>query len=292
MNTCIAFTNNFTDLAACPVCGEPCYSHGKPQAIFEYLPVIPHLQALYESPKMIKTMLYHENHGHVPGEYSDIFNGSHYWMLMQTDLVVEGLQYDRKSFDCSTDIALGLISDGVQVCKKPQGGNVTAWPIFCLNYNIPPELRVHSNYLIALGIAPGPCQPSDHNSFLYPFYCELIMLGHGVSTWNTKMREHFLLRAHLLTKLGDMQAIKYNQYIKGPNAFSPCWCCRLQGCHDPNASSTNYYLPLTSPEGAVRIDFSPGYNWDPWSLPLRTDEECQQAILYIQAGMTVTEQKH
>ena len=60
------------------------------------------------------------------------------------------------------------------------------------------------------------------------------------------MREHFLLRAHLLTKLGDMQAIKYNQYIKGPNAFSPCRCCRLQGCRDPDNGGTNYYYPLTA----------------------------------------------
>ena len=33
------------------------------------------------------------------------------------------------------------------------------------------------------------------------------------------------------------------------------------------------------------------HDWDPWNLPLRTDESCRQAVGYIQAGGTLAEQK-
>ena len=118
-NTCVAFTNNFADLTACPVCSEPHYNNGKPCATFKYLPIIPRLQGLYENAAMIDTMSYRANRKRVPGEFSDIFDGNHYCTLMETDLAIEGIQYDSKFFECSTDITLGLISDGVQVCKKP-----------------------------------------------------------------------------------------------------------------------------------------------------------------------------
>jgi hypothetical protein len=120
----------------------------------------------------------------------------------------------------------------------------------------------------------------------------MLALAHGISTWSALTHENFTLRAHLLTKLGDMQAIKTNQYLKGPNGFSPCRTCRIQGCRDPDyVRSKNYYYPLTAPEGAVHLDNSPAQDWDPWNLPLRTDDSCRQAIRYIQAGETLRERE-
>jgi hypothetical protein len=136
VNTCCTFTNNFSDLSSCPLCGEEHYNNGMPRSQFEYLPIIPRLQGFFESSSMINALSYHANHEHIPGQYSDIFDESQYQQLTAAGLIVEGINYPTRYFEKPTDIALGLISDGVQVWKKPLGGNATAWPFFCINYNI------------------------------------------------------------------------------------------------------------------------------------------------------------
>ena len=150
---------------------------------------------------------------------------------------------------------------------------------------------MHLQYLLPLGLAPGPHPPTDHNSFLYPFTHELLVLGHGITTWNSLKCENFFLRAFLLMSIGDMQALKTNQYLRGPNAFSPCRACNLQGCRDPETHSPNYYYPLRAPEGAVQLDLTPAIDWDPHSLPLHTDQGYRDTLMYITEGRTQAERE-
>ncbi|KIJ31195.1 hypothetical protein M422DRAFT_53484 [Sphaerobolus stellatus SS14] len=142
-----------------------------------------------------------------------------------------------------------------------------------------------------IGLAPGPKSPHDHNSFLAPFCDELLQLAHGVTTPNLLTEEYFMLRAFLLTKMEDMIDIKSNQYIKGPNAFSPCQKCRIQGCRDPDHSSGNYYYPLKAPQGAICLDKSPGIDYDSHDLPMCRDEGCKEALANIQVASTAKEKK-
>ncbi|KAF8576132.1 hypothetical protein K439DRAFT_1279506, partial [Ramaria rubella] len=120
------------------------------------------------------------------------------------------------------------------------------------------------------------------NSFLFPFSREMLQLGHGVPTWHALEREIFWLCVFAITKSRDMQAIKSNKYIKGPNTFFPCHMCQIQGCCDPEHDGTNYYYPLHAPAGAIRLILSPAQDWDPWKLPLHTDQGCKKSIAYIQ----------
>ena len=292
INSCCAYTNMLSEATNCPICSEDRYDiNGRPRNRYEYLPVIPRLQGYFRSCEMVSKMSYRSNRRHIPGEYTDIFDGSHYQELIQTELVVEGICHDVNIFNGVNDIAIGLLSDGVQVFKKIRNGSATAWPFILLNYNLDPSIRTHLQYLLPLGLAPGPHPPTDHNSFLYPFTQELMMLGHGITTWDTLKREDFVLRGFLLTSIGDMQALKTNQYLRGPNAFSPCRACNMQGCRDPDTHSTNYYYPLHAPEGAVRLDFTPAFDWDPHSLPLRTDQGYRDALTYITEGQTLAERE-
>lgn len=102
------------------------------------------------------------------------------------------------------------------------------------------------------------------------------------------------LRAFLITKVGDMKAFQANQYIRGPNAFSPCRSCQIQGCHDPDSRGTIYYYPLKAPIGAVCIDGSPAVDWFPDTLPLRTDYQYSYGVSmeFIAAGLTEKERKY
>jgi hypothetical protein len=242
---------------------------------------------------MAELLSYRANRQHIPGQYSDIFDGSHYQALSKTELIVEGIPHGVKYFECPNDIVLGLMSDGVQVFKKIRKGTASAWPFVLINYSLSSEIRIFLKYMLPILLAPGPHSPKDHNSFVFPFSVEMIQLGHGVGSWHVLTREIFLLRAFLITKIADMQALKANQYLKGPNGFSPCRACRIQGCRRPtnDDTKTNYYYPLQAPKGAIRLDGSPGVDWDPADLPLRTDAGFEESIHYIRAGLTDIERK-
>ncbi|KIJ28975.1 hypothetical protein M422DRAFT_189099 [Sphaerobolus stellatus SS14] len=102
----------------------------------------------------------------------------------------------------------------------------------------------------------------------------------------------FLLHAFLVTKVSDMQALKSNQYLKGPNAFSPCRTCRIQGCRDPDCQGKNYYYPLRAPrQGAVTLNGSPPCDWSARNLPLRTHDSYKKGLKYIAEGGTKTERE-
>ena len=90
-------------------------------------------------------------------------------------------------------------------------------------------------------------------------------------------------------KLGDMVDIKHNQYLKGPNAFSPCRKCRIQGCQDPNYGPNHYYYPLTAPEGVTCLNGTQATNFDPRNLPMRTETYFKEALLYIREAPTKKE---
>ncbi|KAF8588423.1 hypothetical protein K439DRAFT_1288978, partial [Ramaria rubella] len=141
INSCCAFTGDFLNLETCPICGQACHDGAlKPWARFEYLPLIPHLQGYFMSPDIIELMSYCATRTHTPGEYSDIFDGSHYQELICTKIIVEGITYPVCHFENPYDIAIGILSDGVQVFKNICNGSATAWPFLGLNYNLSPAI--------------------------------------------------------------------------------------------------------------------------------------------------------
>ncbi|KAF8583647.1 hypothetical protein K439DRAFT_1280167, partial [Ramaria rubella] len=52
--------------------------------------------------------------------------------------------------------------------------------LILVNYNFPPEIRMHVENLILLGVIPGPNSPKSLDSFLVPFVEECLKLATGV----------------------------------------------------------------------------------------------------------------
>ncbi|EUC59278.1 hypothetical protein RSOL_305530 [Rhizoctonia solani AG-3 Rhs1AP] len=112
-NSCICYTDMYVNLQSCPSCHAPrFYSNGKPAKQFAYLPLTPRLIAMLNGPKR-EDMLHRHKHdvGYQPGQYTDIFGGSHYRKLKQGDIPTSRLPR-RKYFSKATDVALGVASDG------------------------------------------------------------------------------------------------------------------------------------------------------------------------------------
>ena len=105
----------------------------------------------------------------------------------------------------------------------------TTWPIILFNYNLPPEIQFHVNQIIALGVIPGPKKPQDFDLFLWPFLQELLLLAHGVRTFDVLGGTFFALRAHLIVVFIDIPAMSMVLWMKGHNGTSPCRMCKILG---------------------------------------------------------------
>ncbi|CUA77976.1 hypothetical protein RSOLAG22IIIB_12956 [Rhizoctonia solani] len=278
VNSCVCFLGRYSALDACPVCNERrLNTHGSPRRSFRYTPLIPQLRGLFRNPEMLEKLRYRltSEQRHRPGVIEDIFDSENYRRLRATPLdpdEPEGYHF----FDASTDIALGLSTDGFTLFKRRKRGLSTAWPILLINYNLHPSSRVRLENLICVGVIPGPKQCKDLNSFLVPLLDELLELENGVLSVQVPPNAnaanfnpdapgvHFVLRAFLITLFGDIPAVSKLLSMKGHNAKTPCRMCYIQGTLCRLARSSVYYVPLTPPDAEQEVL--------PEDLPLRTHE--------------------
>ncbi|GET57030.1 transposase domain-containing protein [Rhizophagus irregularis DAOM 181602=DAOM 197198] len=122
------------------------------------------------------------------------------------------------------------------------------------------------NLMVTL-IIPGPKQPQDFNSFLYPLIQEMKLLQDGILCYDGNKKEYFTLRAHILAWTGDLPALSKILYLTGHNSYSGCRFCNLRGTL--NEMNRHVYYPLQQ-------------NIDPIRLPIRTHDEMLTSINQIE----------
>lgn len=192
-----------------------------------YIPVIPRLIGMCSNASKMKDMRYRaEAHTHTPGRTTDVFDGDHYRSLLGKRVVIDGHETSHTYFSDPRDIALGLATDGFGPFKHRKS---TAWPLILFNYNLGPEVRIHHESNIPVGVVPGPKKPVDIDSFLWPLVCELNQLQLGVRAYDGLEKQLFLLRAFLIIGAGDIPAITMLMNMKGHNGFCPCRICKITG---------------------------------------------------------------
>ena len=238
INSCVCFTGPYENLAECPNCKEARYRvNGKPRKYFDYLPVIPRLQAMSANATHAKKMRYRAENVHEPGVIKDVFDGSHYQTLLKT-VVPTGESNLFFYFSDERDIALGLSTDGFGPFKKRKQ---TCWPIILFNYNIPPEFHFRKKYCIHVVTVPGPKKPWDWDSFCWPLAQELIQLEMGVKAFDAVSLSLFLLHVYLILAFGDIPAMALIMRMKEQNGISPCQICDIKAI---SFNSKTHYVPL------------------------------------------------
>ena len=147
-----------------------------------------------------KKMQHRSKHQHTPTKITDIFDGAHYCLLLETLVTIGDEELPRWFFSDPRDIALGFSTDGFGPFKRR---NKTAWPLIIFNYNLPPKERFQKENIISLGTIPGPNKPGDMDSFLWPLVQELLQLEIGVLAFDPIEQVSFLVSFLLLftTKL-------------------------------------------------------------------------------------------
>ncbi|QRW06030.1 Transposase family Tnp2 protein [Ceratobasidium sp. AG-Ba] len=263
VNSCCCFLGKHQHCDVCPYCAEPRYSPtGRPRRSFHYTPLIPQLQALFRSPRVVQKLMYRSKveENPDPGMTQDVYDGEHYRTLRNTQLYPDA---EYKILDNPEDLALGLSTDGFTLFKRRRRGLSTAWPLIFINYNLHPKYRVRLENIICVGVIPGPEQCKDLNSFLIPVLEELLQLEHGIDSVKTtpagtpEDEDHpeegegelteFKLRAFLIMIFGDIPAVSKLLAMKGHNAMVPCRTCYTQGVLCRGEKNSVYYVPLSLP---------------------------------------------
>jgi hypothetical protein len=97
----------------CPNCKEERFNNqNKPRKVFEYLPLIPRLQAMSANREFADKMRYRAYFEHEDGVTMDVFDGSHYRSLLTKVVPASCNDQPFFYFSDARDIALGLSTDG------------------------------------------------------------------------------------------------------------------------------------------------------------------------------------
>jgi hypothetical protein len=285
----MAYTGEYMQLESCPWCGEARYkAHRKnpvrrvPRQTFRYLPLIPRLINLYRDPTMAGLLRYRAHRVPDPNSLTDILDGRYYRRLLREFVhVLGGNRLGHRFFSHTTDIALGLSTDGVGPFKTRKQ---QCWPLILINYNLPPSIRTRLEHILCLGVIPGPQSPKELNTFLEPLIDELNELAHGVPAFNSADQHPFLLHAYLIVGFGDMPAVAKLMNMKGHNGKLPCRACNIRGVRAGNGPNSNTnYVPLSRP---FNDDPQSPRRYVPLELPLRTHAQ------YLRQAMRVEEAKN
>ena len=94
------------------------------------------------------------------------------------------MEFDNKWTNFSQDprnIRLGLALDGVNPFSK-QSTKWSTWPVFLINYNLPPCLKTKSFFLMLSLILPGKKSVTSDtiDVYLEPLFDELAKLWKGI----------------------------------------------------------------------------------------------------------------
>ncbi|CAG8612899.1 466_t:CDS:2 [Ambispora gerdemannii] len=163
VNSCLAFTGEYSANVYCTICNAPRYSTGrKAQKHAIYFPIIERLRLQFADPARVLQLLYRSNHVEDFSKLQDIYDGNLYKEMLREELLAD-----------SRDIVFSASLDGYQIFKQQRDD---CWVILLINHNLPPEVRVKKENLMITAVIPGPRAPKDLNSFLRPLVDELLIL--------------------------------------------------------------------------------------------------------------------
>lgn len=285
VNICCCYTGLKKDLVSCPHCKEPRFDpKGHARQSFRYLPFTSRLKSMFLNKDLATAMNYRSTFDHGDDEINDVFDGFNYQELLREPVIIDGVEQPYRFFSQRYDVAVGLLTDGFQVFKRVRGGTATCWPVALVNFNMPPELRSRLEYVIELGVIPGPNAPIDFNSFLQPFVDECKQMAVGVNAFNAATNKIFTLRVYPISCHGDMQAIKHLMCFKGSNGICPCRSCEIKGIRDKSKTRSPYYAPLNPPTSFGRNARA----WSGGNLPMRTETRIKTQLDAINSATTAT----
>lgn len=254
VNSCVLFAGDYIFRTHCPICEEPRYDNrNKPRNIFRYIPIIPRLQAMFKSKRMIQMLDYRSNLEAYSGIMRDVFDSEHFRELLEKNVTINGEELPYKIGEHRDDLFIGFSFDGVSLYRglgvEQRRTSLSCWPAFAIMYSISPTLRTRLEHVMCLGIIPGPHSPKITNSFLYPFFEECSRGAIGIPTYHSVEDRMFSLHFYPIFTSMDILASIKARGTKSTGAVIPCHECPLVGTRhsDPQHRNRTYYYPHQKP---------------------------------------------
>ncbi|KAE8228042.1 hypothetical protein CF326_g7042 [Tilletia indica] len=273
--SCVAFLGQNAELDRCPECNRKRYDMSGTRSVkkFRYIPFLPRIQAMYGNSDIAEQLRYRSERikgadrrtrGEEPTShrFGDLHDGC------------EPMGQAKHCHD-DRDCVVAITTDGSQLIPNRKAS--TGWMVLIQILNLPPSERFAiKNHHFSL-IVPGPSQPKDLESFLWPLYAELAHLQeHGAWTWDGAKKEWFLLRVLLGGVYADQKgSVKLSMHVGG-NGARGCRFCEIRAVFADNDGS-NAYFPLRSM--VTHTDRNQGRpSYDPLNLPHRTKDGYDKGI--------------
>ena len=86
----------------------------------------------------------------------------HSQAVQKAPVYLDGHPIPHIPFSDDHDVHITISTGGFQTFKCVHHGSFACWPIIGINQNLPPEVRVHPENILPLGLVLGPNQPVRH----------------------------------------------------------------------------------------------------------------------------------
>jgi hypothetical protein len=279
----------YPELERClePDCQHPRWKDIKqkvPYAQHSYIPVTQRLLHWWGNAVHAKLMLDYRN------SFKEKHNASGDQLDFWTGALCKQFQ-DSGLFTHETDLAFVLSSDGVKVGSASFSTSVLTvcncscqvfksrrafyiWPLILVCMNLPPHERFKRQNVLVVGFVPGPNNPKNLDSFMYPLIEEFLALERGIKAWNGYREKSFILHAHIAVVTGDMPGRSKLQGFKGSRALRYCPYCYAKAVHSGRTTYCPLHMPRDAPSNS---DAAERADYNVLDLPLRGDVDTRQA---------------
>ena len=285
-SSCMGFTGPWSDLDACPLCGLSRYdTKGKSRQHFMTIPIGPQLQALWRTTegahdmgdRVRRTDEIFEELAEDPNIkiFTDYCHGHDYLAAVERG--------DIKT----DDMVLMFSMDGAQLYQDKKSD---CWIYIWVIYDLPPHLRYKKRHVLPGGFIPGPNNPKNTDSFLFPGFHHLAALQkEGLPIWNAISNRLFLSHLFLHLAGADGPGSVHFTGLVGHQGAYPCRLyCGIKGRHKEGAPQ--YYPALLKPDGYEVVGCNHG-DIDPTEVRNGNCEVYCTNLSYLLHSRNVTDYK-
>ena len=293
INSCLAYTGPFSELETCPLCSEPRYDQFKlqsrggsaktPWQEFHTIPIGPQLQALYRDPESATHAHYlREERSRVLSEinlkgyldeYSDVLHGTE---------MINAFQDGRIGPD---DIVLMFSIDGAQLYAQKLS---SCWIYIWVLLNLSPTRRYQKKHVFIGGFIPGPNNPKNIDSFLFPGLGHLAALQReSLRIWDLALQREVRSRIFLALLTVDGPGM---MHITGFVGYHGKHGCRLYcGMPGRRERQGKHYFPALLRPSNYNVDGSMHGDVDVRNLPEASCERYNSNLCVLMASPNETQ---
>jgi hypothetical protein len=262
----IAFTGPYAHLSRCPhksgpahnptICNEPRFTADqKPRRQFITMSIAPRLRALHRNPKTAlllrsRAELYKASRELAAigkQNFRDFPDGDIHHRLVESGVLAN-----------DTDSIFVLGADGAQLRFGKKDG---AWFVQLTFWNLPFEAgRQQQEHTMVVAMFPG--YPVDFDSFMWPVYAELALLGEGIWVEDAVARDWIQVRGHVIAETGDAPGQqKFHMHTGYRGTFGDLYSY-AQALSLESESGKNAW-PLKTPDSVYLLDRNTrGHKWN------------------------------